>query len=457
MLDIGWAVREITPSRPVMLQGQMHRRIAREPMDPLLVTALAIEGGDPADCAILISCDLCMVSEALQRAVRDRLGSRLPVPAENVLLNATHTHTSLVLEDGSYEHPGGDVMTPQECASWVADQAADAAAEAWENRSAHTIGAAFEHSVVGHNRRAVYADGSARMYGRTDRADFAAIEGYEDHSLDILFTWDAAGRLTGVILDIPCPSQVDENLEVVSADFWYDIRVELRARLGEELHVLPLCGAAGDISPHFLLYRREEEEMRRRRGVSERQEIAARVGAAVTRALACTKPATGDTPFAHAVRRLELTPRRISQQERDWAQAEYERAKLDSQAGSWWPERLRAVVECFDGRQTAEAVPVEIHVLRIGEVALATNPFELFLDYGLRIKARSPASQTLIAQLAAGQGGYLPTERAVRGGGYGAVPASSEVGPEGGQELVEETLHMIRDLFPSSTAVRPQK
>ena len=450
MLRIGWAVRDITPSRPVMVSGQMHRRIARGAMDPLLVTALAMEGGDPADCAILISCDLVGVSDGLQRAVRERLARRLPaVPGEKVFLNATHTHTSMVLEEGSYEHPGGDVMTPAECTAWVADQAADAAAEAWESRAAHAIATAFGHAVVGHNRRVVYADGSAQMYGRTDREDFVWIEGYEDHSLDLLFTWDAGGHLTGVALDIPCPSQVDESLEVLSADFWHEIRVELRARLGEGLHVLPLCGAAGDISPHFLLYGRQEEEMRRRRGLAERQEIAARVAAAVERALACTRPVTGDTTFAHAVRRVELSPRAITRKERDWAEAEYQRTRQEGRDDSWWLQGLRAVVECFDGLRAASPVPVEIHVLRIGDAVLATNPFELFLDYGLRIKAQSPAAQTIVVQLAAGGGAYLPTERAVQGGGYGAAPAVANVGPQGGQELVEATLRMIRKLFQS--------
>jgi hypothetical protein len=448
MLRVGWAERDMTPERPAMLQGQMYRRIAKEAMDPLLVTALAIEGGDPRDTAIIVSCDLVGIPEALQRAVRERLGARLPsVAAEKVFLNATHTHTSLVLQRGPYPMPEGGVMTPEECMELVANRAAEAAAEAWERRAPHATGAAFSHAVVGHNRRAVYADGSAQMYGRTDREDFAWIEGYEDHSLDLLFTWDKAGRLAGVAIDIPCPSQVDEHLEVFSADFWHDIRVELRARLGEAVHVLPLCGAAGDISPHFLLYRREEEEMRRRRGLSERREIALRVAEAVSRALEATAPQAGDLPFAHRVQRLELTPRRITREERDWAEAEYQRAAREHDATSWWPQRLRAVVECFDGHRTAEPVPVEIHALRVGDTALATNPFELFLDYGLRIKARSPAAQTMVVQLAAGTGSYLPTERAVRGGGYGAMPAVSAVGPEGGQELVEETLRMIGELF----------
>ena len=452
MLRVGWAKRDMTPGRPAMLQGQMHRRIAREALDPLMVTALALEGGEPADCAIIIACDLTFASDGLHRAVREQLGQRLPaVPADKIFLTATHTHTSVVLDDGAYERPGGEVMTPEECTAWVAARATEAAVEAWEARAPQAVGAAFGHAVVGHNRRVVYADGTAQMYGRTDREDFVWIEGYEDHSLDLLFTWDAGGKLTGVIVDIPCPSQVDEHLELYSADFWHDIRCELRARFGEGLQVLSLCGAAGDISPHFVIYRREEEEMRRRRGVSERREIAVRVADGVSRALDCSKPATADIPFAHVVRRVGLSPRRSTKEEREWAKAEYERAVQSFEADSWWPTQLRAVA---DGLQPAEPVPVEIHVLRIGDLVLATNPFELFLDYGLRIKARSPAPQTAIVQLAAGRGSYLPTERAVRGGGYGAMPAVSTVGPEGGQELVEETLGMIQEVWGAEAPVR---
>lgn len=449
-MQIGWAIRDMTPTRPAMLMGQMHRRVATAAMDPLQVTALAIEGDAPSACAILVACDLAMISDDLQNAVRDRLRQRLPdVPSDTIVMNATHTHTSLVIADGFYPRPDGDVMTPAECLAWVADRAAEVAAEAWTRRAPHTVQSAFGHAVVGHNRRAVYTSEAAQMYGKTDRADFAWIEGYEDHSLDMLFTWDAGGRLTGVALAIPCPSQVTEGLDQMSADFWHEIRAELRARLGNALHLLPLCGASGDQSPHFLFYAREEAEMRRRRGVSERREIALRVADAVTRALACTPPPAAEVaiPFAHAVRRLNLTPRGVSRAERDWAQAEYDRFTSKSPVDSWWPQRLRAVVEQADGLRTAEPVPVELHALRLGALAVVTNPFELYLDYALRIKARSPAAQTAVVQLTAGTGWYLPSARAVRGGGYGAMPAVAKVGPEGGDELVEVSLAMIRDVY----------
>jgi len=450
MLQIGYAARDFTPKRPAMIQGQMHVRIGREAKDPLTLTALAIDGAESQ--ALLISCDLAMVSEELLARVRRQLVKRLPaVPPNALIMTATHTHDSLVLEDGFYTHPGGDVMTAAECLERVAERAAEAAVEAWQARTPRQLARAFGQAVVGHSRRACYRDGSALMYGSTNRPDFTWFEGYEDHSLDMLFVWEPDGRLAGVVLAIPCPSQVDEHLSVFSADFWHDIRLELRRRFGPELMVLGLCGAAGDQSPHFLLYGPQEEEMRQRRGLSERQEIAVRVGDAVARALACTTPAPGDAPLACVSRQVTLTAIRITPEQRDWAAAEYQRCVKDGwDLTSWWPAQQAKVVEAFDRNQPWPALPVELHGLRIGELGMVTNPFELFLDYGLRIKARSPAPQTMVVQLAAGRGMYLPTERALRGGHYSALPAVCQVGPEGGQELVEASLAMLGELFPAA-------
>jgi len=86
-------------------------------------------------------------------------------------------------------------------------------------------------------------------------------------------------------------------------------------------------------------------------------------------------------------------------------------------------------------------------VIRLGDIAIATNPFELYTDYGIQIKARSPAVQTFVVQLAVGSGGYLPTARAVQGGGYGAVIQSGRIGPEGGQVLVDRTVEAISQLW----------
>jgi hypothetical protein len=452
MLNIGWASLVITPPKPALIQGQMHIRIGREAQDPLTVTALVLDDGQPAGRVALVSADLAMISESLQAAVRDRLRTRVPdLPSEAIILNATHTHDGPVLDDSFYPHPGGDVMPTAEVLEWLTEKAAAAVEEAWTNRTPRRLGRAFGHAVVGHNRRAVYDSGLAVMYGKTNNPAFRHIEGYEDHSLDMLFVWEPDGALAGVALGIPCPSQVEENLCVFSADYWHEIRVELRQRFGKKLQVLPLCGAAGDQSPHFLLYGKQEEEMRRRNGLTERQEIARRVGDAVARALMSTPPFDGEPVVAHRTRRLAFSPRRITQEERDWAvKARADAAARGDRPDLWWPRLLDLVAACFDKGEPMPVFEGELHVLRIGDMAVATNPFELYQDFGLQIKARSRAAQTLLVQLACGTGLYLPSRRAVSGGHYGAHPVVAPVGPEGGQELVEATLAAIDELFPPS-------
>ena len=144
------------------------------------------------------------------------------------------------------------------------------------------------------------------MYGKTDRREFSHVEGYEDHAVNLLYTWDADGKLTGVVVNLACPSQAAGGYQI-SADFWHDTRLELRKRLGEGLFVLPQCSAAGDQSPSVLVGEKAEARMDRLTGRSRRQEIAVRIADAVTSTLPeVEKQAESNPAFAHRVEQVEL-------------------------------------------------------------------------------------------------------------------------------------------------------
>jgi hypothetical protein len=98
-------------------------------------------------------------------------------------------------------------------------------------------------------------------------------------------------------------------------------------------------------------------------------------------------------------------------------------------------------------QEHVDVIQTEVHTIRLGTIAIATNPFELFLDYGNQIRARSAAEQTFLIQLANGCEGYLPTEKAERHGHYSAFVASGQVGHVGGEQLVRQTLQNIREMF----------
>ena len=477
-LQIGWASADLTPDRPVLVTGQFHARVSEGVLDPVTATALALEspGGGRV---ILVSCDLVSIPDGLRQTVRAALRELAPELAPtDILLNATHTHTAPEVRTADDCHgtvgtwPGVDldVMPADTYVAVAARRIAEAAAAAWAGRAPGGMSFGLGQAVVGHNRRVSYDTGETRMYGKTDDPHFSHIEGYEDHSVNVLALWDAQQHLTGLIVNLACPSQVSENLFQISADYWHETREELRRRLGSEVFILAQNSAAGDQSPHPQLYRREEERMWRLAGRTQRQEIAVRIADAVTGVLPFIRQEIDWTPLlTHRVETVPLSRRPLTEadvaetrEEAVRAGEEYERLRREleehpemREAPRWYVPITRAyrrmkwnegVGERFARQQTEPAVPFETHVLRLGEVAIATNPFEYYLDFGLQIKARSRALQTLLVQHV-GAGTYVPTFRATAGKSYGAVPASTPIGPEGGKELVEWSVAAINALW----------
>jgi hypothetical protein len=304
------------------------------------------------------------------------------------------------------------------------------------------------HAVVAQNRRSVYADGTAVMYGGTDKDSFRMIEGYEDHGLDALFVWDAGGRLIATAIDVACPAQEVESGHQIDADFWHPVRESLRVEHGPQLHVLAWTGAAGDQSPHLMFRKAAEERMRRLRGLSRLEEIARRVVAGWKDALAgAERERLAGAALEHRVDRVVLPRREVSEREHELARQKV--GELSGGPGNATLVRWHGkVVKRYEDQQagTVEPFTTEVHVVRIGDVAVATNQFELFTDFGAAMKARSPALQTFVVQLV-GAGTYLPSGRAARGGGYSAIAESNEVGPEAGQVLVDHTVARIGELF----------
>lgn len=451
-LHVGGATISITPDEPVAISGQFATRIARTVETPVTATALALEsreGDKVIDQTIMVSCDLVAIRKGIPEMVRQRLKERLPdFDGSKLVMNATHTHTAPVMREGIYELPAEGVMQPTEYVEFLADRVADAAVNAWQARRAGSAGWGLGHAVVAQNRRSTYADGTAAMYGATNKPDFRGIEGYEDHGVEVLCFWDDQEKLIATAINVACPSQEVESGMAINADFWHPIRETLRAKYGADLHVLAWTGAAGDQSPHLMYSKPAEERMRKLRGLTRLEELSGRVVAAWEEAYAgASQERHADLPLVHKVQTIELPERIVTREESFALQAKVNDLSTDpkQKRRMLWHQ---AALERYERQQAGEIEPyeMELHTIRLGDIAIATNDFELFTDYGIQMKARSPALQTFVIQLA-GPGTYLPSERAARGGGYSAIVESNAVGPEGGQVLVEKTIEAINALW----------
>jgi len=464
---IGWAGVDITPDKPVTLTGQFHIRVSEGVHDPVTATVLALDNGSVQ--AVIVSLDAVWVSDYVRNGCRARLAVLLPdFNPENLLISATHTHTAPAQYVNSFacqELNDPAIMTPEEYSEILAEKLTYACVEAWTGRRPGALSWGRGQAVVGFNRRTVYSDDSSGMYGNTDNAEFSHIEGYEDHGVDMLFTYDDQLALTGMIVNLACPSQVTEGARFVSSDFWHESRNEIRKRHGRDLFILPQCSAAGDQSPHLLLHKAMEARMMKLKGLGDdfdlgqRREIALRIAAAVDEVLPlAAKDIHRKLPFAHTVSTIDLPVWKVSPEEAEYCREQAKTCEdalteckpnplaVDYSSNYTKIGYYKNVVARFEKQDENPMLPMEWHVIRLGDIAFATNRFELYLDFGLRIKARSRAIQTFVVQLA-GEGTYLPTARAIAGRGYGAGAPDNLVGPEGGQVLVEAQLKAINAMF----------
>ncbi len=447
----GWATVSITPDKPVQLAGQFHERVSTEGvLYPCLATALALDTGEEQ--AIMVACDLVNVGREYVEEIRARVVEQLPgFDGRKLLINATHTHTGPVLQPGSYKDPEPGVMGPLEYAPFFCERAAEAAVQAWKNRESAAISHALGHAAVGFSRIAVYADGKSQMYGKSDRDDFVGLEGGHDHGLELLFLWDAQDMMTGVVINIACPSQVVEGQRYLSADYWGPVREHIQRLYGEQVSVYPMISAAGDQSPRDLVRRgRGEPDMRAEAGM---REMAQRIVNGVQYAHDAAQSNKSSNPvFRHHTEELALPVRLVTDEEAAEARKDVDGlcAAGDIQPGSRDAAMLRrasGVVNRYERQNSEDTFAMDLNVIRLGDVAIATNPFQLYLEYGMRIKGRSNAAQTFLVQLANDRGRYLPTRRAVAGGAYGSQITSNEVGPEGGEVLVERTVALINTMW----------
>ena len=492
-LKIGWAEVSLIPEgRKYDLAGQFYERITDEVESIITATSMAVECG--GEVAIFTSCDLCTVGSKLVSRVRERLTDTMDFPLDKLIISATHVHTGPDYKNRSDNSIGGtssmdvlekllpeityetlvsyddeNLMDSEECFEFLSERIAESARLAWERRTDALYATGFGRAAVGMCRRVCYDDGSAKMWGDTEHANFEELEAGNDSGIEMLFTYSPDKKLTGVIANVACPAQVLEHRSIISADYWGKLKSLLRETYGQELFLLPFCSAAGDQCPRDMVRWVQPESPINDPNIirenptprdadpsmfdlSGAHRIARRVYHEICYAIDEVSTWQNDPIFKHTATKLDIPVRRVTIAEYESALAAIEEFRKQSTGTMNFADNARmyvhaGTVERYLAQQTVDVKTIEVHFLRLGEIAFATNPYELFVNYGNKIRARSPAKQTFLIQLACGACGYLPTQKAEAGSHYSAYVSSGTAGHEGGDLLVRKTLSELRTLW----------
>lgn len=143
----GVAGRDITPAPGLLLQGHWSTNPSVGVQDPLELRAIVF-ANDSTSLAI-VSLDLIGVTRATTESIRAKIVRRCAIPADHILLMASHTHS------GPAMRANGDLVPDRAFVEMVETRTVDAVAEAQEKLEPVTLGLGCGSANFNVNRRPV--------------------------------------------------------------------------------------------------------------------------------------------------------------------------------------------------------------------------------------------------------------------------------------------------------------
>jgi hypothetical protein len=456
-LRVGVAETDITPPVGFPMAGYYHERLAEGTIDPLKAKAIVFRDGERS--AALVVCDLIGIATDLAREVRKRASEKTGIPATNIVMSATHSHTAPDYMKELWLNLGGTRQEPARAAyieRLIAGPVeAIVQAHAAAQPAVVACGTATQQTPVAFNRRFVMRDGSVRTWMNLANPEVVRAAGPIDPEIGLLAIRDPKSHATRGVL-----SNFALHLDTVggmkwSADYPAFIEQTLRKAAGPELISIFGTGCCGDIN-HVDPSRPERNKA---------DYIGGSLGESIARQLDQLEPIREATlavksrvvrlPLQDAtkeevVRSIEVVSaanRKDKVEFFDHVTA-YKKLILDqfrhrepfaniSEHITWGLSRSLAGI--------GDTLPVDVTVMTLGrDVAIVCLPGEVFVELGLAIKQASPFRTTLIVELSnAVETIYVPHRAAYAGGSYEVT--NSALQPGGGEMLVEAALSLLRE------------
>ncbi|HEY9053897.1 MAG TPA: AGE family epimerase/isomerase [Rectinemataceae bacterium] len=458
----------IIPARPgFLLQGHIARyQPADVELDPLRASAVVMEAqGSP--CA-LISADVLEFSSEWAGETCRELSSVSGIPEERIFLAATHTHTapcSIRLGTRPENTTFLDGLRKALLEALRAAMSSMRPAVGW-------LGS-VEVDSLGINRRGLDPD-TGRAVMRPNPS------GDRDREIGCLYLIDGQRTPFGVLLNpVVHPTALGVGTCAISADYPGRIAATMKRNYGENLVVLTIQGACGDVRPAILdptgrdfVDGKPADIERMGREAAEaiiRQAHGATQGSGRgfswldVAFVRCTSK-TVDLPYSPPKSKEEIVAFRAKMQGMlDWKataetakgfSAAHDNPALGAESLAAWADRM--LETAFDGEGNYRGPASEPARFGFCELAgrdglslqIFTLPGEAFSRTGLELKAEAAPSRLFVCGYCGGTVGYIPTAESFARGGYEVEQAFMYYGrPSALSPSAESMVHAIYKLL----------
>lgn len=413
--------------------------------DHLAAQALVLSDGKNK--LAIAGVDVLAMGQRIADDIRDRVAAGTDIPADSILICATHTHSAPAFNIFATPRPDAKPAEGRNL-DWertLPGKIADAIIEANQNLEPATLRAATAPFTLGTHRRLKRSNGQVQTA--------ANYPGPADAQASALGAYRKDGSAIAILMNYPCHGVVlcEDNL-LYSRDWPGFAMDEIESAASSSSHrpiSVFIQGATGNIDP------------RSRGNFDVAEQFGREMGRAVFDAL---NRAPSITDGRIAVRRIPLNLS-LKDNSADLAVAQacvaQTQASLDNHRGGdgYQLKRLRdhhaqslaalGALELLeeqnrrdrrvnmDRRELATAMTV----VAVGDAAIVAIPGELFVELGLKLKANPHFAQTLVAGYCNDLIGYIPTRAAYDERGYEVDTARVASGT--GDTIVDTALEAL--------------
>ena len=436
-LRVGAAAEIITPPMGAPLAGYYSTRLADGVDDDLFAKSIVIER-DGVKVALVV-CDLVTMPRGVVEQARALVAQSPGIPADRVMISATHTHTGpIVIRNSATDPLEGDVGSeqsrsytkslPQLIAQSIRKADAKLAPAKVATGLGHLEGFSF-------NRRYFMKDGSVGWNPGKLNPKIDKPAGPIDPDVDVVYFESANADHDPLATQVNFACHPDTiGSTRVSADYPGAMSAILQKWKGHDMLAVFANGACGDIN-HINVNSGEKQE-----GLKEAQ----RIGGALADEVKKTFYHLSAVPDGPLRARSTLVPLPLPELQPGDVEAARDVILKPSKA-RMAIDRVRAFKILDVAARKGKPLDGEVQVVALGdELAWVALPGEMFVELGLDIKKRSPFKRTIIVELANGSLGYIPTKRAFKEGNY--EPTSARVASGSGEMLADTAVRLLNEL-----------